>query len=159
VIGMGGEHDYRRDAVEATDDNDDGAGGGSSSSSTSSLPSLPMPRYLCPSVNPSPDSPRALVRKRWWAFRGIETLPITMGRTMIASRANDTCAIFGFAELCDRPLGTADHIAIVSRYSTVVVSGIPRLHRRRVQPGETILSARGCRVRVQEEADIRRGGR
>jgi len=51
---------------------------------------------------------------------------------MIASRANDTCAIFGFAELCDRPLGAADHIAIVSRYGTVVDSGVPRLHRRRV---------------------------
>jgi len=29
VIGMGGEHDYRRDAVEAAADDDDGTGGGS----------------------------------------------------------------------------------------------------------------------------------
>ena len=46
---------------------------------------------------------------------------------MIVSRANDTCAIFGFAELCDCPLGAADYIAIMSRYGTVVVSGVPRL--------------------------------
>ena len=128
VIGMGGEHDYRRDAVDADDDDDGGAGGGSSSSSPSS-PS-PLPRYLCPSVDPSPDS-RKDILERWFASGGgvsrIETLPVAMGRSMIVSRANDKCAIFAFAELCDRPLGAADYIAIMSRYENVVVSNVPRL--------------------------------
>ena len=69
MIGMGGEHDYRRDAVEAADDDDDGAGGGSSLSSTSSSPLLPLPRYLCPSVDPSPDLWKDIL-ERWFASGG-----------------------------------------------------------------------------------------
>ena len=69
MIGMGGEHDYRRDAVDAADDDVDGAGGGSSSSSPSSPSPLLLPRYLCPSVDPSPDS-RKDILERWFASGG-----------------------------------------------------------------------------------------
>jgi len=97
------------------------------------------------------------------ASTGIETLTVAMGRTMIASRANDTCAIFGFAELCDRPLGAADHIAIVSRYGTVVVSGVPRLHRRRVydrarQFVVLVDAAYESRTRLILDAEVDRDG-
>ncbi len=36
-------------------------------------------------------------------------------------------ARFGFADLCSRPLGAADYIAIARAYHTVLIDGIPRL--------------------------------
>jgi cell division protein ZapE len=36
-------------------------------------------------------------------------------------------AFFGFAELCEQPLGPADYLAIADRFETVIIAGIPRL--------------------------------
>ncbi|KAL3823872.1 hypothetical protein ACHAXA_005454 [Cyclostephanos tholiformis] len=113
VIGMGGTHDYREDRAAVVDD-----------------ASTHLPRYLCPTVDLAHPS-RGDVIDAWFARGGgetrIENVPVVMGRTIAVSRANDCCAIFDFRELCDRPLGAADYIAISSRYDTIIVENVPRL--------------------------------
>jgi cell division protein ZapE len=44
----------------------------------------------------------------------------------IAEAAGD-CARFSFADLCERPLGAADYLAILSRYRTIFIEHIPHL--------------------------------
>ncbi len=61
---------------------------------------------------------------------GAEAAPETLtvqGRTLTSPMAAVGVARFGFADLCERPLGAADYLAIAARYHTVILSGIPEL--------------------------------
>lgn len=49
------------------------------------------------------------------------------GRTLLAERTHNGVARFGFAELCARPLGAADYLAIAEAFHTVVLDDIPAL--------------------------------
>ena len=49
------------------------------------------------------------------------------GRKIPVPLAAGTCARFSFADLCERPLGAADYLAILSRYKTLFVEHIPHL--------------------------------
>ncbi|MGH7047851.1 MAG: cell division protein ZapE [Stellaceae bacterium] len=49
------------------------------------------------------------------------------GRRLPVPRTARNVAWFGFAALCDAPLGPADYLAIAERFGAVVVEGIPRL--------------------------------
>jgi cell division protein ZapE len=53
-------------------------------------------------------------------------LPV-QGRQVVVSRAAKNVAWFTFDELCARPLGAADYIAIAERFHTVILAGIPAL--------------------------------
>jgi cell division protein ZapE len=53
-------------------------------------------------------------------------LPV-QGRQVKVSRAAKNGAVFTFDELCERPLGSADYIAIAERFHTVILAGIPAL--------------------------------
>ena len=53
------------------------------------------------------------------------------GRTLEAARTAGGVARFSFAELCERPLGPADYIAIAEAFHTVLVTGVRRLPRER----------------------------
>jgi cell division protein ZapE len=53
------------------------------------------------------------------------------GRSLAIPRAARNVAWFGFADLCTKPLGAADYLAIAERYAAVIVEGIPRLPRER----------------------------
>ncbi len=48
-------------------------------------------------------------------------------RTLAVSAAARGVARFGFAELCARPLGAEDYLAIARRYHTVLLDGVPTL--------------------------------
>ena len=50
-----------------------------------------------------------------------------LGRTIAVPAANGGIARFGFDDLCARPLGAADYLALARRYHTLVLSGVPRL--------------------------------
>ena len=58
---------------------------------------------------------------------GPATLKVMMGRTLAVPMASRVCAMFNFADLCERNLGAADYIAIAQQYKYVIVSDIPIL--------------------------------
>jgi cell division protein ZapE len=54
--------------------------------------------------------------------------PVTLqvhGRDIVVPRAAAGVARFSFSELCDRPLGAADYIAVAQRFHTLVIDGVP----------------------------------
>jgi predicted ATPase len=51
-----------------------------------------------------------------------------MGRTIEIQRASKHVACFTFDELCDRPLGSADYIAIADKYSNIILTNVPILY-------------------------------
>lgn len=58
---------------------------------------------------------------------GAPTELLIRGRRVPVARAARGVAFFDFEELCARPLGPADYLAIATRFHTVVLAGIPRL--------------------------------
>ena len=66
--------------------------------------------------------------------RGAEERPRALhvaGRTLEAARTAGGVARFSFAELCERPLGPTDYIAIAEAFHTLMVTAVPRLPRER----------------------------
>ncbi len=49
------------------------------------------------------------------------------GRTLLVPEATSKAARFTFADLCERPLGAGDYIAIARRFPTLFISRIPML--------------------------------
>jgi cell division protein ZapE len=58
---------------------------------------------------------------------GAPTTLSVQGRTLAVAKAAKGVACFRFAELCERPLGAADYIAIATHFHTVIVDGVPRM--------------------------------
>src|SRR6516225_1458552 len=58
---------------------------------------------------------------------GESTILLVKGRSLVVPRAARSVAWFGFAELCERPLASADYLAIAEHFAAVIVEGIPRL--------------------------------
>ena len=81
----------------------------------------------------SPLTPRIaeMFENMWLTVVGDATpapAPVDLGgRVLIAPRAIDNAARFTFAELCERPLGAGDYIAIAKRFPTLFVERIPLL--------------------------------
>jgi cell division protein ZapE len=56
--------------------------------------------------------------------------PVTIevqGRRLEVPRAARGVARMGFAELCERPLGAADYLALAARFHTLVLEGVPAM--------------------------------
>lgn len=49
------------------------------------------------------------------------------GRTLTSPATGGGVARFTFADLCEKPLGAADYLAIAARYHTVVLAGVPAM--------------------------------
>lgn len=58
---------------------------------------------------------------------GESTTLIVNRRTLAVPRAARGVAWFAFADLCTKPLGAADYLAIAERFPAVILEGIPRL--------------------------------
>lgn len=54
-------------------------------------------------------------------------IPVLMGRSLHIPRCEAGVAYFKFEELCARPLGAADYIAICHHFHTLVLEGIPQM--------------------------------
>ncbi|MGD0643120.1 MAG: cell division protein ZapE [Roseiarcus sp.] len=61
------------------------------------------------------------------AARGAPMDIALLGRTLRVPQAIDGVARFSFDDLCRRPLGAADHLAIAEEFHTVVVDHVPKL--------------------------------
>lgn len=57
------------------------------------------------------------------------TLEVMQGRQLTVPRAAKGVARFTFADLCERPLGAADYLAIAEHFHTLVFEGIPLMGR------------------------------
>ncbi|MDI6028857.1 cell division protein ZapE [Corticibacterium sp. UT-5YL-CI-8] len=84
-----------------------------------------MPVYLTP---PGPDTDRQM--DEIWAVmtKGAAAAPTTVtvkGRQVEVPLASADTARFSFAELCGRPLGARDYLALLGRFRTVFVDNIP----------------------------------
>jgi cell division protein ZapE len=53
------------------------------------------------------------------------------GRLLTATRAAKRVAWFTFDELCNRPLGAVDYLALAEQFHTIILAGIPALGRER----------------------------
>jgi cell division protein ZapE len=92
-----------------------------------------MARLMDISVYHAPLGPRAVAaldeafaQLTEGAEPGPEEISIK-GRSLPVSRAARGVARFGFAELCENPLGAGDYLAIAGRYHTVILAGVPGL--------------------------------
>ena len=50
-------------------------------------------------------------------------VPVMFGRQLPVSRSSSGAAWFDFTELCGRPLGAADYLAVAQNFHTVFISG------------------------------------
>ncbi|AZO10636.1 MULTISPECIES: cell division protein ZapE [unclassified Mesorhizobium] len=86
-----------------------------------------LPVYVTP-VDEAAD--RAL-DEAWKAMTdGEPTSPVTLtlkGRHLVVPRAAGDAARFSFADLCEKPLGARDYLAIAARFSTVFIDHVPVL--------------------------------
>ncbi len=55
------------------------------------------------------------------------TLPVLFGRRLEVRRAVGGVAWFAFEELCGRPLGPADYVAVATAFHTVFVAEVPAM--------------------------------
>jgi cell division protein ZapE len=86
-----------------------------------------MPIYMTP-LSPATD---AAMDDAWEAvIDGVPARPDSIavkGRKVPVPQAAGSAARFDFADLCERPLGARDYLAIAARYSTVFVDHVPVL--------------------------------
>jgi predicted ATPase len=55
------------------------------------------------------------------------TIDVMQGRTVTCRNATDKCGLFTFKDLCERPLGAADYIAIAQKFPYVILTEIPMM--------------------------------
>jgi cell division protein ZapE len=60
---------------------------------------------------------------------GEPTSLMVKARPLAVPRAARSLAWFSFADLCAKPLGAADYLALAERFGAIIVEGIPRLGR------------------------------
>ena len=54
-----------------------------------------------------------------------EKVTVMMGRFIEVRKAGKQAGMFDFDELCNRPLGAADYIALANRFQYIVIRGVP----------------------------------
>lgn len=62
-----------------------------------------------------------------------------MGRELHVPRACGRAARFTFAELCDKPLGARDYLAIAKRFNTLFIDRVPVLDQTRRNPAKRFI--------------------
>lgn len=81
-------------------------------------------------VSPLDDAPKMMDIAWKRVTEGSPEQPVSIamkGRTIEIPRAAGRCARFTFSDLCERPLGASDYLAIAKRFDVVFVENIPDL--------------------------------
>lgn len=103
VVELGGDTDYRQQKLDR------------------------LPVYMAPL---GPEAERRMDEAWAVATSGHDTHEATLtikGRKLAVPRSNGTAARFDFADLCEKPLGARDYLAIAGRFDTIFIDGIPVL--------------------------------
>jgi cell division protein ZapE len=87
------------------------------------------PVYHTPLGEPAHRALEAAFAELTDGVRAERTSLVVKGRLLTVPRAARNVAWFAFADLCARPLGAADYLALAERYAAIIVEGIPRLTR------------------------------
>jgi cell division protein ZapE len=58
---------------------------------------------------------------------GVSQEIMVRGHKVVIPRTSHGVACFSFADLCEKPLGAADYIALAKHFHTFIVTGIPQL--------------------------------
>jgi cell division protein ZapE len=78
-------------------------------------------------------------------------------RRLLVPKAARGVAWFGFAGLCEQPLGAADYLALAERYHTVILEGVPALTREKHNEARRFMTLVDalyeCRVNLVISAD------
>ncbi|HVI29566.1 cell division protein ZapE [Hansschlegelia sp.] len=85
-------------------------------------------------LTPADDGARAALDAAFLALAGEEGRPTSLpvqGRTVEIPHAAHGVARASFKELCGRPLGAADYLAIARRFHTLILDAVPALDERR----------------------------
>jgi cell division protein ZapE len=85
------------------------------------------PVYYCPDDARAGAALDATFLSLTGAERGAPMDIALLGRTLRVPQAIDGVARFSFDEICRRPLGAADYLAVAERFHTLVVDHIPAL--------------------------------
>jgi cell division protein ZapE len=85
------------------------------------------PVYYCPDDARAISALDATFLSLTGAARGEPMDIALLGRALRVPQAIDGVARFSFDDLCRRPLGAADHLALAERFHTLVVDRIPKL--------------------------------
>jgi protein AFG1 len=120
VMEMKGDYDYRRDKSDVHEN-----------------PSL---RFFWPSDD---STVRQKVERQFYSGTGEATsrvISVRMGRTVQVSRATDSVAWFNFDDLCGKPLGAADYLAVCENFSTVIVDHVPLLNSQKFNEARRFVS-------------------
>lgn len=81
-------------------------------------------------VSPLDDAPKMMDIAWRRVTEGAPEKPVSIamkGRTIEIPRAAGRCARFTFSDLCEKPLGASDYLAIAKRFDVVFVENIPHL--------------------------------
>lgn len=75
----------------------------------------------------------AAIDQQWASLVGgkmsvSDTLKV-LGREIVVPQAGMGCARFGFADLCEVPLGSRDYLALSQAYHTLVIEGVPQFDK------------------------------
>jgi predicted ATPase len=81
-------------------------------------------------------SSAAQLESAWNSFKDKEInqpieIPVMFGRTLkVTKRRGNTAAWFSFDDLCGKPLGPSDYIALASRFKNVFITDVPAMSMR-----------------------------
>ena len=89
------------------------------------------PLYFTPLGPVAEASVRAAFQRISGAVRGVPTELEVKGRKVPVPEAADGVARFDFDDLCMKPLGALDYLAIARAFHTVVIANVPALDRQR----------------------------
>ena len=90
-----------------------------------------LPVYMTPL---GPETDRRMEEAWNAATHGRAVAPVEIvvkGRQVSVSRAAGSTARFSFADLCEKPLGARDYLAIAARFDTLFIDGVPVLAETR----------------------------
>ncbi|MGE0214061.1 MAG: cell division protein ZapE [Parvibaculaceae bacterium] len=86
-------------------------------------------------ITPSGESARQEIDRFWKALTDSECgAPATLavaGRTIAVPQALKGVARFDFSDLCSKPLGAGDYLAVAEAFRTVILENVPKLSRER----------------------------